>query len=172
MSTQTELAAAQLNEGQDRRQLFVGYWDCVGTKSTKGIGEEPYHAHMHNLWTLQNVWLLIQFQEYQPTAGKPFAEDQYWGFSDNPVKHTRPMMTTGNGFGVVTSSGWEGDTSQWTGTYSVGEITFDLTETITILDHNKIQWGGKIILGGEVVGTYDLLCTRQNQGHNGNMPTA
>ena len=169
VSVLTELASPV--QGQDRRQLFIGHWDCVGTKSAKGQPQTPYHAHMHNVWTLDQVWLLIQFREYQPTEG-PFAEHQYWGVNEQPVKQTRPMMTTTNGFGVVTAYAWEGDTLNWTGTYSVGEITFDLTEKIVILDHDKIQWGGQIILNGNLVGTYDLLCTRQNQGNDADTPNA
>lgn len=163
MLTETDPAAAV--DGQDRRQVFVGKWDCAGTKVVNGQ-ELPYLGHMHNLWTLDKSWLLLDFKEAQPAEGKAFAEDQYWSYTKETGIHTRPMMTSTNGFAVVTSTGWIGNMTSWSGTYDIGGVRLDLTETITILGPSQFRMFGEMFLKGTSVGSYDVTCTRKHKGHH------
>jgi hypothetical protein len=171
VSVLVEPAPVQVAEDQDRRQLLIGYWNCVGKKTASGKPDEPYHGHMHNLWTLDKSWLLLQFKEYQPAQAQPFAEEQYWGIDPVSGAQTRPMMTSTNGFALVTASGWQDNTLRWTGTYLLAGTTFDLTETIVMLSHNKLLWTGEVIYGGTAVAGYELTCTRSSKGQNTAMPT-
>lgn len=171
VSTLTETTPEAVVEGQDRRQLFVGQWDCTGTKVVEGK-ELPYNGYMHNLWDLDKTWLVIDFKESHPAEGKAFKEDQYWGFTKETGVHTRPMMTSTPGFAVVTSMGWVGDVTSWTGTYDIGGTRLDLAETITILGPNKFRMFGEMFVKGKSVGLYDVTCTRKHKGpHHDAMPT-
>lgn len=163
VSVLTETAPEAVVESQDRRQLFLGQWECSGTKVVEGK-EMPYNGNMHNLWDLDKTWLVIDFKESNPPVGKAFKEDQYWGFTKETGIHTRPMMTSAPGFAIVTSMGWVGDVSSWSGTYDVAGMRMDLTETVTILGPDKIRMSGEMFVKGKSVGAYDITCTRKYKG--------
>lgn len=163
VSVLTEAAPEAVVESQDRRQFFIGQWECNGTKVVEGK-ELPYTGNMHNLWDLDKTWLVIDFKESNPAVGKAFKEDQYWGFTKETGIHTRPMMTSAPGFAIVTSMGWVGDVSSWSGTYDVAGMRMDLTETVTILGHDKIRMAGEMFVKGKSVGAYDITCTRRHKG--------
>lgn len=163
VSVLTEALPEAVAESQDRRQLFIGQWECDGIKIVDGQ-ELPYTGHMQNTWTLDKTWLLIDFNETNAPAGKAFKEDQYWGFTKETGIHTRPMMTSTNGFANITSMGWVGDVSSWSGTYDLGGTRIDLTETITILGRNKFRMVGEMFIKGKSVGGYDITCTRKHKG--------
>lgn len=165
ISTLTETAPDAMAESQDRRQFFLGHWDCTGSKVVEGK-ELPYSGYMHNSWDVGGTWLVIDFKETNPPVGKAFTEDQYWGFTKETGVHTRPMMTSAPGFAVVTSMGWAGDVSTWTGTYDVAGTRMDITETVTILGPNTCRMAGEMFIKGTSVGGYDLTCTRKHKGHH------
>jgi hypothetical protein len=165
----TEAAPLAAVEDQDQRQMFVGRWSCTGKKVVNGQ-ELPYNGHMHNLWAIEKTWLFLDFKETQPAEGKPFAEHQYWGITQENGVNTRPMMTSTSGLAVVTSTGWQDNTSLWTGTYAISTMVLELTEKITIIDHNQFRMFGEMFLDGQSVGLYDVICTRKGSGsdhHNG-----
>ncbi|MBV9790897.1 MAG: hypothetical protein JOZ51_22070 [Chloroflexi bacterium] len=172
VSTLTEDAPdAALAEDQDRRQVFIGHWEASGIKVVEGK-ELPYVGYMYNSWDLDKSWLVLDFKETNPPVGKAFKEDQYWGFTKETGVHTRPMMTSIPGFALVTSMGWVGDASSWTGTYDVGGTRLDLTETITLFGRNKFRMYGEMFIKGKSVGLYDITCTRKRQGnHHDATPT-
>lgn len=165
VSTLTATLPEAVAESQDRRQIFVGQWECSGNKVVDGQ-ELPYTGHMHNSWTLDKTWLLIDFKETHPPVGKAFKEDQYWGFTKETGIHTRPMMTSTNGFANVTSMGWVGDASSWSGSYDIGGTRLDLAETITLLGPNQFRMVGELFHKGKSVGGYDITCTRKHKSHH------
>ncbi|HEY0603645.1 MAG TPA: hypothetical protein VGD58_12075 [Herpetosiphonaceae bacterium] len=171
VSTLAEAAPEGAAESQDRRQFFIGQWECNGSKVVDGK-ELPYGGQMHNSWDVGGTWLVIDFKESNPPVGKAFKEDQYWGFTKETGVHTRPMMTSAPGFAVVTSMGWVGDVSSWSGTYDVAGMRMDLTETVTILGPNKCRMAGEMFVKGKSVGSYDMTCTRNHKGpHHDATPT-
>jgi hypothetical protein len=171
-NARTQRARPRVTEDQDRRQMLIGEWNCVGTKWSNETGELPYYGHLRNEWALDKAWLVIHFKENQVPQTQAFSEDQYWGISADPFKQTRVLMTNGTGLAILTASEWQTDTVMWTGTYTVGITTFELTEKMIILNQDQFRWIGEIILNGGVVGTYDVVCSRLGQSNDPDTPVA
>jgi hypothetical protein len=144
----------------DRRHEQVGTWACSGVTTPAGGPQRPYYGMIKSEWTLDGSWLLIHFEEQRSPTGTPLIEDQYWGFDPVTNKHTRTLMANDGSQAAVRSHGWQKDQLPWTGTFSVGESTFDYQETLERKSANRYRWYGTVTGQSTTLVSYDLTCNR------------
>lgn len=144
----------------DRRHEQVGSWVCSGVTTPANGPQRPYYGTLKNEWTLDGSWLLVHFEEQQSPTGTPLIEDQYWGFDPATNKHTRTVMANDGSQGAVRSHGWQKDRLPWSGTFNVGDSTFDYQETIERHSANRYRWYGTVTGQSMTLVSYDMTCTR------------
>lgn len=152
------IAAAHLrnptNVAPDWRQQLDGSWDCRGKSTLGKRGLEPYMGRIDNEWVDAHSWLLLKFVEQRP-RGKPFGEQQLWEVSADGT-HRRTILTDDGTWGIVISTGLQGNVMQWQGSFGL----MDLSETLTLRSANEHHWYGVVTNNNVHVGYYELTCRR------------
>ena len=127
----TLFAQPQPSERLGDLKHFAGDWRCTGKAFASAFGpEHPTTAKIRVTWVRGRYWLFADYAETKTAQNpNPAAGHVHWGYDERTKKFTGYAVNNFGGHSTIESDGWHGDTIVWTGTTSVGEMTFKTRDT-------------------------------------------
>ena len=103
---------------------FVGTWKCTGTAFASDMGpEHPTAATVTGKWVFNGKWLEMRYTEEKTKKNPmPYAVAAYWGWDEGQKKLVAGSVDNMGGYGVESSTGWNGDSLIFEGPAHMGAM--------------------------------------------------